>query len=138
MGLWAGAANVEKLCQAWLATTDVNTLAAGRLFLAMPLDAALPAVTMSRVGGGPATRDDLPYERVRMSFSVWTASRSQGQAINAALVVAIENVGQTGGFFHATYGRLYAAETITSLWSPDKESDTPRYITDGLFAVISA
>lgn len=134
-------ADVENLAKTWSLTTDVAPLVARpggfNIYLAMPALSPLPAVVISRVGGGPARRKDLPEEVSRISFSCWAASRAQAGEISRVLVGELETLARTGGWESA--GTILAAgEVVSVIWLPDPDSDTPRYIVDALVTTVCA
>lgn len=134
-------ADVENIVKAWANTTPLvaeltRTGGGVSIFLAMPIGAPLPALILSRVGGAPAPRKDLPEDRARISFTCWAASRAQAFRIARILVEELESLSRTGGW---TSGNtlLAAAVTLTVRWLPDPDSDTPRYIVDALITTVS-
>lgn len=136
-------ADVESAVVAWLATTPVAPLVtrAGdgglNIYRAMPTSAPLPAVVVNRVGGGPRARSDVPEDVARLSFDCWGSSRADAIAVATALVAACENLAETGTYVTGDgTARLVAAEVVLWLWSPDPNSDTPRYVVDALFSTL--
>jgi Protein of unknown function (DUF3168) len=135
-------APTEELAKLWLATTPVASLvirAPGQynIFKAMPTASPLPSVVLSRVGGAPLRRSDLPLDVARISHDCWAANRTTADDIARALVAACENLAQVGGFTHAS-GILLVAEVVSMLWMPDPASDTSRYVVDALYTSIPA
>lgn len=135
--------DAEAVVVEWTLTTAVVPLITRsgggvNLFRAMPVGAPLPALIVSRVGGGPRTRSDVPEDVARMSYQCWAAKRSDAAAIAVAVVSACDSLSQLGGFVAANGARLVAAEVLTWFWSPDPESDTPRFVVDALFSTVPA
>lgn len=133
----------EGLVKAWLATTSVaghvtrTTDGGTSIFLAMPSSAPLPAVVVTRVGGGPRVTKELPEDNARISFDCWGKTRTQVSGIAYAVMAELESLSRAGGY---TVGNahLAAAEVLVCLWQPDPESDTARYVVDALVTVITA
>ena len=134
-------ADVEALTKAWALSSTVAPLLTRTdggvsIYLSMPASAPIPALTMTRVGGAPRRRQDLPVDYARMRFSCWGRSRQQAGDIARALVAELESLGHTDGFDNGD-ARLTAAEVINLFWLPDPESDTARYVVDALIAAVS-
>ena len=135
-------ADAETLVQQWLLTTTLAGLTlrpdgGSSIFKAMPPGAPLPSIVLSRVGGGPAERVDMPQDVARMSFDCWGASRADAINLATALAWHLETLAPNGGYTDGT-ARLAVAETIAIVWLADKASDTPRYVVDALVTVIPA
>jgi hypothetical protein len=134
--------DVEVLVKSWLATTPVAALvprAGGgfHIYQAMPIGAPLPSVIVSRVGGAPARRSDVPADVARISMDIFAASRPLAVAIAQTLVAAVENLAQTGAYVTGS-SRLEAGEVVSWIWLPDPTSDTARYVVDGLFTAVAS
>lgn len=133
-------ANVETLTRSWLAGTSVGTLVqrsggGTNVFLAMPTSSPLPAVVVSRVGGGP-TSSELPEDVSRLSFQCWGTSRPQVSDIAYALMGELDSLSRLGGYTSGN-ATLAAAEVLSLLWLPDPESDTARYVVDALMTSVA-
>ncbi len=134
--------DVESLAKAWLITTPAGALVARaggghNVFMAMPTSAPLPAIVLGRIGGAPPSRSDTPIDRARISFDCWATTRAAANAIAYATAAACTNLAEEGGYT-AGSARLLTAELLALLWLPDPESDTPRYVVDALFTVLTA
>lgn len=132
--------DIEGLVKAWLATTPVAALVARpggghHIYQAMPVGAPLPSVIVQRVGGGPARRSDVPADVARITCHCWAATRPDAVAIAQAVTAAIQNLAETGGFTSGS-SRLVAGEVVSWVWIPDPQSDTPRYVVDGLITAV--
>lgn len=134
-------ADVENLVKTWALTTDVAPLVARpggyNIYLAMPAASPMPSVVLSRVGGGPRARKDLPEEVSRISFSCWANTRAEAGVISRTLCAELETLARTGGYINA--GTVLAAgDVVSMIWLPDPDSDKPRYIVDALVTTVSA
>ncbi|MDP8971148.1 MAG: DUF3168 domain-containing protein [Actinomycetota bacterium] len=132
--------DTELLAWHWTHTTPVAALVTREpgkynIFRAMPIGSPLPSVVLSRVGGAPPRRSDMPLDVARISFDCWAADRTTAADIARELVGACENLSQAGAYTHAA-GILLAAEVVSHIWVPDPESDTPRYVVDAMFTSI--
>lgn len=128
--------DTETLVKTWLSTTDVKPLVTRAdngvsIYMAMPPAAPIPAVILTRVGGGPRSRKELPEDYARLSFSCWGRSRAEAGTIARTLVAELESLARTGGFDSGD-SRLAAAEVLRVFWLPDPDSDTARYIVDAM------
>lgn len=129
--------DVETLVQRWLKGKDLAVMHLTRpdgginIFKAMPKASPLPSIVLTRVGGAPARRSDLPEDVARISFDCWAASRDVAVDMSMRLVDELESLAPLGGFADGP-GRLVAAETVSWIWLPDPTSDTPRYVVDAL------
>lgn len=136
-------ADVETLTKQWLMTTAIPALVTRAvdggvsIYLAMPPAAPVPAVVLTRLGGGPRRYKELPEDQARISFSCWGTSRAQAGTIVRTLVAELESLGRNGGYVSGD-ARLADAEVVRVFWLPDPESDTPRYIADALILAVSA
>ena len=133
-------ADVEGLVKAWLSTTDVAPLVTRpdggqSIYMAMPAAAPIPAVVLTRVGGGPRPRSTVPEDAARMQFNCWGKTRAQAGEISRTLMSALESLAPNGGFVSGD-ARLAAAEVLSVLWLPDPESDTARYIVDARITTV--
>jgi hypothetical protein len=134
-------ADVEDLAKTWLATTTVAPLlvrldGGHNIFLAMPVGAPLPAITLARVGGGPRARKDLPEDRARLSFQCWGTSRASAGVLARTLVAELDTLARTGGWTSGP-ATLGVDEIVTVLWLPEPDADIARYIVDALVTTIS-
>lgn len=79
---------------------------------------------------------DAPVDQARISFGVYAANRPQAKAIAAALVSEIESLGYGPAYVGAS-GRLQSGSVVLNLWLPEPVDDTPRYIVDAVFPIMS-
>lgn len=125
--------DAEDCAKQWLLTTSVVPLVTVgnrvQVYLAMPIGAPLPVITLSRVGGAPVFTSDVPVDCARISFSIWAANRPQCKAIVSALVSEAESLHRTGPVIVSS-GRIDVIETVSNIWLPDVQSDTSRYVVD--------
>lgn len=133
-------ADVEDLAKDWLLSTGVADLVThggyAHIYLAMPKGAPNPAITLSRVGGGPSPGSDVPVDIARISFNCWGKNRNQSKESAKMLVSEADSLALTGGYTSiAIGGRLEVAEVASWLWLPDPVGDTPRYVVDLRFIV---
>lgn len=134
--------DVETLTVTWLKTRGLATMYLTRtdgginVFKAMPKASPLPSIVLSRVGGGPRRRSDVPEDVARISFNCWAATRDAAVDISLMLVDDLETLGPFGGFTDGA-SRLVAAETVSWIWLPDPEGDTPRYVVDALVSAVT-
>lgn len=134
-------ADVENLVKTWLLTTTVAPLVTVGtrvdIYFAMPTAAPIPSIVLSRAGGAPRRRSDLPEEVTRISFDCWGTSRAQAGTICRALMAELDSLARIGPFI--TAGTLLAVGEVASVvWLPDPDSDRPRYIVDALVTTVSA
>lgn len=134
-------ADVESFVKGWLLTTSVAALVTRAdngvsVYMAMPTGAPVPAVILTRVGGGPTARKDLPEETARMTFTCWGRTRAQAGTIARAVTVECESVARMPGYT-AGGTTLAAAHVSRVFWLPDPDSDTARYIVDATFITVS-
>lgn len=135
-------ADVEGLVQRWLlGTTLAATLTRPdggvSIFRAMPKSSPLPSIVLSRVGGAPARGSDVPADVARISFDCWAASRAVAVALSMDLVFLLEELGPVADGYVEGDARLAVAETVSWLWMPGPDSDTPRYVVDALITAIT-
>lgn len=108
----------------WLrATTAITDLVGQRTYAnGLPDDPDLPAIVISRVGGGPS----LPIDIGLYQFDCWAPTGSGAKALVDALMRLLYSTpsGTTVGTLR--YGG--AAEDPEVLWQPDPVDATPRYI----------
>jgi len=131
--------DIESATKAWLAAGPVAALvtAAGRtnVYLAMPLAAPVPSLILSRVGGAPSARSDIPIDRARISFDCWGTSRAIAQTLSARLISELDMLAPRGGY--TVLGvTLAAAEILSWIWLPDPKADTARYVVDALITAL--
>lgn len=128
--------SAEDLVMQWLRTTTAYTLASNHAYLAMPYNAPLPSIIMTRMGGAPISKSHVPTDLVRISFSCWSEKRPTAIAISQALVSEIEDLGQKQPFVNSE-GILEVGEVISHRFLPDANSDKPRYVIDALFTIVA-
>lgn len=133
--------DVENALKTWVAGTGVGPLVTRpdlgkNVYLAMPASSPLPAVVITRIGGGPTPRKELPEDRARISFDLWGRSRAECAAILARLLSELDWLGVGGG---AVVGdvTLLTAEILSVRWLPDPDSDTPRHVVDALITTLA-
>ena len=133
--------DVESLTQSWLKTSDLaavltRTDGGISVFKGAPNKMPLPSIVLSRVGGAPAAGKDVPEDIARISFDCWAKTRDDAIQVSLALVGELESLALTGGYSGG--GSILAvAETVSWIWLPDKNSDTPRYVVDALITAIT-
>lgn len=143
MSILTAATDSELLVITWLKVSPLAALLTRpdggiNIFQAMPLGAPKPIVIAKRVGGAIPRRSDIPYERARISFDCRDTTRTGTWAIAGLLIGQLNNLGELGGFHDPAIGTLFDCEHLSTRWLPDRESDEPRYIVDGLFTVLAA
>ena len=109
----------------WLRTVPgVVAVAAQRVYIGpMPQAAPLPAVVVTRIGGGIA---DLPLDGVGVQLDCWAQTGVAAEALAAAVCRAVLSTlpETTMGD-----GLTWMGGTITSItWLPDPRDGTPRYV----------
>ncbi len=121
--------DAEDVAKAWVLSTDVAGMVSNKVFLAMPVGAPNPCITLSRVGGAPpqgsATNEDI----ARISFTVYGPTRPVAKNISKALASELVSVSE-GNPVLTSAGMMDVSELISWIWSPDPQSDAPRYILD--------
>lgn len=135
-------ATVEPAIKAWLGTTTLAPLVTRTdgglsIYLAMPPASPKPSVILTRVGGGPRARKDLPEDQARISFDCWGNSRAEAADVAGAVASECESLAQSGGYCHDSGVCLLVAEVAGWLWLPDPNTDTPRYVVDALFTTVT-
>lgn len=143
MSLLTAAADAELLVVTWLKASPLAALLTrpdgeASIYQSMPLGAPLPVVLAKRIGGAIPRRSDIPYERARISFDCRHPTRTGTWEIAGQLIGLLNNLGELGGFHDPAVGTLFDCEHLSTRWLPDRESDEPRYIVDGLFTVLAA
>ncbi len=143
MSILTAAADAELLVITWLKDGPVADLlvrpdGGHNIFQSMPLGAPATVVVVKRAGGAIPRRSDIPYERARISFDCRDTTRTGTWAIAGLLIGQLNNLGELGGFHDPAIGTLFDCEHLSTRWLPDRESDAPRYIVDGLFTVLAA
>lgn len=131
--------DAEDLVLSWVKTTSVAPLVtvsgSVKIFLSMPKGAPLPVIVLTRVGGAPE-ESDTPRDLARISFDIYAAKRPQAKAITTALVNEIENLGD-GTPYVGVSGVLKSGSVVLNLWLPEPVDDTPRYVVDAIFPIMS-
>lgn len=132
---------VERAVKDWLMTTSLPPLLTRAdggvsLYMAMPIGAPIPVVTVMLVGGGPRAGADLPDCRYRLSFDVYGTSRDEASLIARTLVSELENLGGANAGVNVDGVCLGSAEVLNVMWRPDPDSDTARYIVDALITTV--
>lgn len=122
--------DVEQATRVWL--RSITTSAAGRVYFGTPDKTTNdPFVTLFRVGGGPLI-SEVPTDAARISFSCWAQTKHAAQQLSAEVASAVFNLRAGDVMGECT---VCFATMLSSLWVPDSQSGTPRYIVDATIAV---
>lgn len=108
----------------WLRTEDAITdLVDGRTYAnGLPDNVPLPALVITRLGGGPS----LPIDIGLYQFDCWASTGSGAQALVNALVQLLYSTPSGTPAGSVTFGG--AADDPEILWQPDDLGNTPRYV----------
>jgi hypothetical protein len=108
----------------WLrASSSVTALVAQRSYAnGLPNSPTLPAIVVTRVGGGPS----LPIDIGLYQFDCWAATGSEAAALVNALVRLLYSTPSGTALGSLTYGG--AVEDPEIVWQPDPVDATPRYV----------
>jgi len=108
----------------WLrAAPAVVALVGTRTYLgALPLGSPLPALVVSRVGGG---MDGYTYDAAMIQVEAWAASGSQAETL---ITTAVTVLGSQLPTVLSPSAQLMGARLNALLWYPDPDTDIPRYI----------
>lgn len=132
--------DAEAVVKEWLFTTAVAPIVTWggftHIYLAMPPGSPKTSVILSRAGGAPVQGSDTSEDVARISFRCYGRDRTTASDIAMALISAVESLAY-GGEVITPMGAIKAAETRSWSWSPDPESQTPRYLVDIAFTVMS-
>lgn len=104
-----------------------------RVFFDIPADAAMPLVTVARLGGAPDA-GEVPFDYARITFSVWARTKFEAVGLVGGLVEALHQMRYTKVGDVALRG----AVVDSVLWSPDPDTKAARYIVDATVTVASA
>ena len=109
----------------WLrAASAVTALVGTRTYLgALPLGSPLPALVVSRVGGG---MDGYTYDAAMIQVEAWAASGSQAETLITAAVTVLASAPEATALNASA--QLMGARLNALLWFPDPDTDIPRYI----------
>lgn len=108
----------------WLRGASAITDLVGQKVYAngLPDGATLPALVITRIGGGPS----LPIDIGLYQFDCWASTGSGAKALVDALVVQLYSTPSGAAAGAVTYGG--AADDPEILWQPDDLGNTPRYV----------
>lgn len=134
--------SVEPAVKTWLATTSVAALVTRSpgvlsIYLSMPPAAPIPAVLITLVGGGPLGNADLPQTSYRVQFDCLGLTRDQASQLAQALIAELEWLGRGGPGVVVGGVYLGSAGVVSTQWSPDPDSDRPRYIVDAAITTVT-
>lgn len=118
------------------AQSDLNSAVNGRVFFGVPDGTPpFPLITVRRIGGTPQ-EGEAPLDDARISFDVWAKTKAQAAQIAAILISAAHNMTPNTPMGASAVG--YGAVCLLNLWSPDPDTDTPRYVIDIQFTLRAA
>ncbi len=125
--------DVEALLGNYLrADPDVTALAGTGVSPELPpeLDSELPYLQLWRLPGSTVTDETQHLERSRVQFASWAVDRADALDLARAACAALRDA--TGSY---SEGIVTGVELETTpYWSPDPDTDTPRYLwTAALF-----
>lgn len=108
----------------WLRSASaITSLVAQRVWAnGLPNDPALPAVVVTRIGGGPS----LPLDVGTYQIDCWAPTGSGAVALVNALIRLLYSTPSGTALGSLTYGGAVEEPEIT--WQPDSETATPRYV----------
>ena len=134
-------ADTEAVVKRWLATTSVAPLISRpggglNIFGAMPNSSPLPALIVTRVGGGVDAVAEVPSDLARISFACWAATKDSASALYRAVLGEVDTLARVGGWTEAPT-TLLAGSVESVVWLPDPDSDVPRYIVDAHMITIT-
>lgn len=91
------------------------------------LDEELPYLQLWRLPGSTVTDETQHLERARIQFAAWAGREDRGTALDLARA-ACKELGEATGK-HEGFGNVTAVDLeVTPYWSPDPETDSPRYL----------
>jgi hypothetical protein len=128
-------ADAEGAVRAWArANAAIAAAFTGGIYFGPPEGTVMfPLVRLQRVGGGPVP-GDTPLDDAAISFLVWGSSKAQAAA--AVMVLASEVQSMTCGTAMGSGAvGLGARVTLGPVWSPDPDTDRPRYLLDANFSI---
>lgn len=103
----------------------ITALAADRVSTELPRDLPLPYLQLSRLPGSIVDDASMRVERARVQLSSWADNRGDALDLARAALRAIAEL--AGGSFEQGTVTGVDAE-LTPYWSPDPDTDTPRYL----------
>lgn len=107
------------------ANAGVTALVGNRVFFGLPARCAFPAVVVRRVAGGQDP-GEAPIDRPLLQIDCWG---KPGNKANAHATAAAVRDALTAIHGRTTQGStvLFGAQVIGAVFSPDPETDQPRY-----------
>lgn len=116
--------DAEALVVAFLAgQADVAALVGSRISTELPPAPTFPLVRLERIGGLTGTPAHL--DRARIQVEAWGATKGEAHTVAATVRAALfEELPGT----HPLGVVTGAEEDLGLTWSPDPESDQPRYV----------
>lgn len=130
--------DAEGAVRAWArANTAIAAAFTGGIYFGPPEGTVtFPLVRLQRIGGGPVP-GDTPIDEAVISWLVWGTNKAQAAAAAMTLVSQIESM-LCGTAMGAGAVGLGARVTLGPVFSPDPDTDRPRYIVDSAFVVRAA
>lgn len=130
--------DAEGAVRAWArANSAIAAAFTGGIYFGPPEGTVtFPLVRVQRIGGGPVP-GDTPLDDAAMSFLVWGSAKAQAATAAMVLVSEIESMPCGTAMGSGAVG-LGARVTLGPVWSPDPDTDRPRYIVDGSFSIRAA
>lgn len=115
--------DAELLVVNWLrARTEITALVSTRVYTQIPAGPSFPLIRITRIGGIPEIRQHLDVARIQVD--AWGTSQYQARTVAATAQAAL----------HAAVG-LHATGVVSNVdddlgltWSPDSETNQPRYV----------
>lgn len=95
-----------------------------------------PLLRVQRVGGGPVA-GDTPIDDAAISFLAWGSNKAQVAAAVMVLASEVESMLCGTAMGSGAVG-LGARVTLGPVWSPDPDTDRPRYVLDASFSIRAA
>jgi len=110
----------------WLrAEPSVVALAGARIYVgALPLGSTLPALAISRVGGGMGDTDTEDLALVQVE--AWAGGGAAAETLITTVVAAMGSAPPMTALTVST--QLMGAALNSLVWAPDPDTDTARYI----------
>lgn len=104
------------------ATAEVTALVGTRVYTQIPATPTYPLIRVTRIGGVPAIRQHLDVARIQID--AWGATQYQARTVAATAQAAIHAATGT----HATGVVSNVEDDLGLTWSPDPDTDQPRYV----------
>lgn len=104
------------------ATAEVAAIAGSRIYTEIPPTPTYPLVRVTRIGGVPTIRQHLDV--ARLQIDVWGQTKFQARTLAATVQAAMwAAVGS-----HAEGVVANVEDDLGLSWSPDPDTDQPRYV----------